>query len=207
MTTYTTITNSQVDTDSPIDQALMTALRDNPLAIVEGSANAPVNQWAWHPYNMTDVDDGNDGEFYNHSTDGTVATVETPAFADGYEYKVIFEDVSNSSAGNNTLYVDIYHSTNAAYSSPGTITTTFPGSESMSGEFRMLGARLDRKVHVLEYAAHHTSTGTNAGVAGTLGTHTATAQKVGKLRFRFTGSNIDAGTMYLMRRIDARTIA
>ena len=41
MTTYTAIANSEVDTDSPITESLMTRLRDNPLAQAEGSAGAP----------------------------------------------------------------------------------------------------------------------------------------------------------------------
>lgn len=41
MATYTTITDGQVDQDSPISQALITALRDNPLAIAEGASGAP----------------------------------------------------------------------------------------------------------------------------------------------------------------------
>ena len=41
MTNYTTISNSEVDQDSPVTQTLMSALRDNPIAITEGSAGAP----------------------------------------------------------------------------------------------------------------------------------------------------------------------
>lgn len=41
MTTYTTITNAEIDQDSPVTQPLMTAMRDNPLAIAEGDATAP----------------------------------------------------------------------------------------------------------------------------------------------------------------------
>lgn len=41
MTTYTAIPNSQVDQDSPVTQPLMTLLRDNPIAISEGAADAP----------------------------------------------------------------------------------------------------------------------------------------------------------------------
>lgn len=41
MTTYTAITNGQIDQDSPITQPLMTALRDNPIAITEGATGAP----------------------------------------------------------------------------------------------------------------------------------------------------------------------
>lgn len=41
MTTYTTIPNSDIDQDSPVTQPLMTALRDNPIAITEGASGAP----------------------------------------------------------------------------------------------------------------------------------------------------------------------
>lgn len=41
MTTYTTIANTSIDVDSPVTEGLMTALRDNPIAIAEGSSGAP----------------------------------------------------------------------------------------------------------------------------------------------------------------------
>lgn len=41
MATYTTITDGQVDEESPITTSLMTALRDNPTAIAEGASGAP----------------------------------------------------------------------------------------------------------------------------------------------------------------------
>lgn len=41
MATYTTIANSAVDPNAPVTSELMTALRDNPLAITEGSSGAP----------------------------------------------------------------------------------------------------------------------------------------------------------------------
>jgi len=41
MATYTAITNGQIDQDSPITQPLMTALRDNPIAMAEGDSSAP----------------------------------------------------------------------------------------------------------------------------------------------------------------------
>lgn len=43
MTDYTTITNDQVDVDSPLTEALVKAIRDNPIAISEGAASAPRN--------------------------------------------------------------------------------------------------------------------------------------------------------------------
>lgn len=41
MADWTTITDTQVDPKAPVTSELMTALRDNPLAIAEGSTNAP----------------------------------------------------------------------------------------------------------------------------------------------------------------------
>jgi len=41
MTTYTAIIDSEIDTDSPVTESLMTRIRDNPIAISEGSAGAP----------------------------------------------------------------------------------------------------------------------------------------------------------------------
>lgn len=42
MTTYTGILGSEIDTDSPVTESLMTRLRDNPIAITEKASGAPV---------------------------------------------------------------------------------------------------------------------------------------------------------------------
>ncbi len=41
MTSYTAVPSTDIDADSPITETLMTLLRDNPIAISEGSAGAP----------------------------------------------------------------------------------------------------------------------------------------------------------------------
>lgn len=41
MTAYVTIPDTDIDQDSPVTQTLMTALRDNAIAITEGSSGAP----------------------------------------------------------------------------------------------------------------------------------------------------------------------
>ena len=41
MTSYVTIPNTDIDAESPIDVDLMTALRDNPIAITEAATGAP----------------------------------------------------------------------------------------------------------------------------------------------------------------------
>lgn len=46
MTTYSTIPGTDIDTDSPVTESLMTKLRDNPIAITEGATGAPKVQTA-----------------------------------------------------------------------------------------------------------------------------------------------------------------
>lgn len=41
MTTYIDVPDTQVQTDAPVTSTLMTQLRDNPIAMMEGSADAP----------------------------------------------------------------------------------------------------------------------------------------------------------------------
>jgi len=41
MTTYTAITNAEIDPESPVTESLVQRLRDNPIAISEGEPNAP----------------------------------------------------------------------------------------------------------------------------------------------------------------------
>lgn len=55
MTTYTAIPNSDVDADSPVTTGLMTLLRDNPLAISEGSTGAPKIQTAAYDTGSVDA--------------------------------------------------------------------------------------------------------------------------------------------------------
>lgn len=49
MTDYLPIAASDIDRDSPVNQPLMTALRDNPIAIAEGASGAPRVQLAALP--------------------------------------------------------------------------------------------------------------------------------------------------------------
>ena len=46
MTTYTAIPDADIDTDSPLTESLFTLIRDNPIAITEGSTGAPKIQTA-----------------------------------------------------------------------------------------------------------------------------------------------------------------
>jgi len=64
---WTTIPDSDLDQDSPLNQPLMTALRDNPIAIAQGLSGATVNETAWHQ--LEELTIGSDGSTITFTTD------------------------------------------------------------------------------------------------------------------------------------------
>ena len=79
MTTYSPIANGSVDAGSPVDESLVTALRDNPIALSEGATNAPRI--------ATIAAEANDGT----TTAGTTAAITNSS-------------VAYSAAGSNTTF-------------------------------------------------------------------------------------------------------
>lgn len=193
MPSYTEITNGQVDQDSPISQALMTAIRDNPLALFEAATDSPVNQWAWHLYDMFEVGDGNDGVIWDHSSDGTSATIETPTFSAGFEYKLYLENLS--SGGNSaTFSVDFYKTSDAGYQGAGDmISGTFNAADVISGDIEMIAPMRTKTAHAAKFAIN--------GHAGSLGIYDGTAQTISKIRLA-SDQSFDAGLVYLLKRKD-----
>lgn len=102
MTDYNPIANSQIDQDSPADQTLFTALRDNPIAISEGGPGATVTRTGWHPFDMINVGDGALGTIWDHAVDGSVSAITTPSLGDGYEY-LLYGQLGRGPAGNMSL--------------------------------------------------------------------------------------------------------
>ena len=85
MTTWTTISNAAVAVGGIPSSTTVTALRDNPSAIAESASGAPVVSLGWHPYDKVTVGDGKTGLIYDSVVTGTVASVVTPDFEDGWE--------------------------------------------------------------------------------------------------------------------------
>jgi len=98
MADWVTITDSQCDPDAPLTSGLAYAWRDNTIAIAEGSPGAPVLSAAWHPYDMVSVGDGTTGLFYDVAVSGATATITTPTFANGWDYRVRWSGASTSGA-------------------------------------------------------------------------------------------------------------
>jgi len=199
MTTYTTITNGQTDQDSPVTQTLMQALRDNVAATAEASTNAPVMVSGWHPNDMVNVGDGNDGKVYDFAVDGAITGLEI-AVAAGFEYRVVFHDISFTTGGSGvfTFLIDVDQAIAASYTNVFTSTDTYSKTALADGWFDLYHPRL---------TASRFAT-INALIKGPLTTDNAqyyadvgTTDYVSKIRLRFdTDKSWDGGVVYVYRR-------
>jgi len=110
MTTYTPIANGSVDAGSPVDESLVTALRDNPIAISEGSTGAPKIQTAAYDANSVDqaaIESAIKAKYLIESVTMS-GTTHTFATVSGYDrYRIEYEftaggGVLGMRVGNNT---------------------------------------------------------------------------------------------------------
>jgi len=200
MTTYTAIANSEVDGDSPVTDTLITRLRDNPLATAEGDTSAPFLASGWHNYNGAQALTA----FYDFGIHGTLATIVSPDFADGWEYLFIFDEVGTSGGTADDLRIELYRATTAAYASASTILTDAANSivrgfvmahiPRITANFHRVSAELTDGT-----ASNSGSIGVGAEVTNALMTHT-TAQKLLRARFSWTTGSFNAGKIFMARR-------
>ncbi len=202
MTSYSAIANSEIDQDSPVTEPLLTKIRDNPIAISEGATGAPIDQAMWHPYDSTAVSDGNDGLIYDHAVDGTVSTIVSPDFVDGYEYLFLVEGLSYTLGASSNLTLEFYEETNAAYSGATTLGTSTVTTSSFYGFIHVIGPRRVQKAH---FAHHCLALVASAGSLGSAQNSTAvnvdaTAQKILRVRFDWSAGDNDGGKIWMYRR-------
>lgn len=108
---WVTIPDTDVDQDSPVTVALMSALRDNVKGALRGDPSAPIAHTGWHPYNKQTVGDSATGIFYDHAVDGnTNSPVFSPNFEDGYEYAFLWNGLTIDS--NRPVDVHLVRSSN-----------------------------------------------------------------------------------------------
>jgi hypothetical protein len=189
---WTTFSDATLAVDEPWTSAKAIGFRDNLAAVGAGTSDdTPVLVHAWHPYDKVTNGDSNDGEIYNASTDGAVATLTTPDFADGWEYQLVFVSVEHSSGSSQALQLELYRATGADWIGPTSVVTVGTGAE-RTLFIDILAARSARKQHVAAYV--------DQGGTGAVTFAFTTAQKVGKARVSFASGNLDAGKIYLYRR-------
>lgn len=102
MADYVTITDAQVDPEAPITSELMSALRDNPIAIAEGAPGAP-------RVNICE-------RTLIYDNGGNVSTIESDDFEDGFYYRFIFENVETDGGnGDNYIALDFMKESDSSY--------------------------------------------------------------------------------------------
>jgi hypothetical protein len=197
MTSYTAIPDNAIDQDSPLTEDLGTLFRDNPIAGFEGSTDAPVAATGWHPYDMTNVGDGGDGEFYDFASDGASASIETPAFADGYEYAIRIEDYSNTTNSNFQIEIQLAATSGWSVFSANLITAP----QQYRGIFAFTMPRLAAYAHsgqwLVPLCASSGGTAASGIEASSIG---ATASKIAKARVSMASGTNDSGKLFLLRR-------
>ena len=65
---------------------------ENPVAIAEGAPGAPVLSTTWHAHDA-DANDESSGLIWSHAVSGNTATIETPVFVAGYDYRLALVDL------------------------------------------------------------------------------------------------------------------
>lgn len=211
MTSYNIITDAETDPSAPLTSELAKKWRDNPVAISEGATSAPFVAAGWHPYNGTVVGGANNGKIYDFATDGLVATIETPAFVDGYEYLLFLDQIDTGTAGNNagSIAISLYKETTAAYGGVGGISVN---TVNVGGylKVRDLQAQIHIKrprdianvclIDIQSYCgALATTASASADPYGYATSHT-TAQKISKARLASGSVNFEGGKVFLYRR-------
>jgi len=192
MTAHTDLPNSLFLQDKPILGSTGMALRDNVAAAAEAATGAPVVVAGWHPYDMVKIGDGADGVFYDFAVDGTVATITTPDFADGYEYAICLTGLGCSAT--HRLVVSLYKETDAAYQTAWTSSNTSSGDTYAWIEIPI--PRIAKTGHFVEYKAALE----NLIETGASWFYDATVQKILRARISWSSGDIDAGTAKLYRR-------
>lgn len=194
MTVYNATLDTQIDPDAPATSLLMYQMRDNPIAMADGAVGAPYTAAGWHPYDGVSIGDGADGVIYDFAVNGSVASVETPDFINGYEYLILFRNI-NQPASN--TFIEWYCETSAAWSTP----FLFGGGQ-IDALIEVLAPRMTSRTMFFRAKA------VNQGGGNTSSSPTAdlsflsmgTAQKVLKARFDAGTSTFSGGKIYMYKR-------
>jgi len=195
MTTYTSISNAAVAVGGIPSSSVVTALRDNPAAIAESANSAPILSAGWHPYDKVTVGDGATGLFYDFAIHGALTSIDTPAFADGWEYKILIRNAGYTS-GSNRNFRFLFDT--------GTISSTALVASSaakVTGDLEVLNARMAEAYRIYNWF----NTFGDTPVTGDQSSTSTTKQS--KVTFSWSGANAFAsGKMYLLRRRDYRSL-
>lgn len=202
MTVFTTIADALVAVGAKPFATTIQALRDNLLAGLECDPTAPTNQAAWHPYNRITAGSTNVGRIYNFGTDGVLASVVTPDYQDGFEYRIRVVGLSHNAGSAAQLQIENFRETDAAYNpSHSSGLNLISSSGVLTASVELLTVRQSLRVHTFRIVGGVYAS--NSAVAATVDDRAdlfTTGQKILKSRISFTTGSIDAGAIFLDRR-------
>jgi len=197
MTTWTSISNAAVAVGAIPSSATVTALRDNPSAIAESASGAPVMVSGWHPVDKVTIGDGKAGLIYDFAVNGTVATIDTPDFQDGYEYRIVGCDLRSNSASDGRLNFGAYFETDGwmrlKYTSNNVESAYYFGCD-----IELLTPRISKRTHLAVGLMYRNGSITGEGIDSD--SYQTPAQKLLKARLYFSNGSIVGGKAYLFRR-------
>jgi hypothetical protein len=198
MADWTNLPNTAVGVGGLPSGTTVTALRDNPVAIVEGAPGAPIIRREWHPWNAA-VYGSETGLIYDRSVDGDVSIVETPVFEVGYEYKLYVQRFRPVSSGA-SLQLS-WRRTGESYQAWIGISAVGTGSR-IGVLFEMPNATKPALDHIFPlYGFDYTDTsGIGFSGASSLIDRKTSSGSVDRARVRFSAGDIQEGRVHLFRR-------
>jgi hypothetical protein len=189
MASYTNIDPNTLLPGEPWTSAKALASFENPQAIAEGAATSPVNAAGWHPYNLLVAGGAQTGIIYDFAVNGAVATVTSPDFVNGYEYRFVFHGMAIT-LGTSPISAGMKRSTDDTFPVTATVSLGNLTTAPSSGYFELPLCRLSNRYAV----ASPQLTTLDLGVAA----------RVKGVRFTLS-TTLTAGRIYMQRRLDYQT--
>lgn len=183
---YTALVAGKAWTDAKAQAAF-----ENAVALAEGATGAPHIFAAWHPFNGVLVGDAGDGLLWSFARDGGVASITSPDFEDGFEYRLLCHDLGHNQGSNRTLLFEAQRNDTSAWVTFYSNTTLGGGRNSFV--FDLPSARLSARVKPIIPAV---STGTPFQFVD-LGAVT----KIKAIRATLNLNTFVTGAVYLQRRL------
>ena len=135
---------------------------------------------------------------YDFGVDGVLASVETPTFVDGFEYRIDYESVSHNDAGSPLMQLEYFKATDAAYDAQAKTGGPAVASGSvLEGRLHLLDVRDSLAIHAFFGSLGVDSSGISGPWAAGW---TMTAQKIDKARISYASGSLDGGKIRLYRR-------
>lgn len=201
MASWTNQSTSSLLPGEPWTSAKALAAFENPEAIAEGASGAPVQTASWHSYNRTNVGDSGNGKYYEFSTDGAVATAETPNFENNYEYRILGVNLGVASgASPSTWVVDgLVGGSWVNIATTSTASFTVLTADRIDFDCWICSPRRSRPFASTVFAGYWDE-GAGTTFGGYRTTLLSSAATITRARVRYIGENIGRGDIYLLRR-------